>query len=87
MLSGDPVFASIEIEDENTIAAVIDWFGDNARIYKYNKNGPQHATIVCNENALFYWCMQYSETIKVTSPQSLIDRLKNEAERILKKYE
>ena len=87
MLSGDPIFASIEIEDENTIAAVIDWFGDNARIYKYNKNGPQHATIVCNENALFYWCMQYSETIKVTSPQSLIDRLKNEAERILKKYE
>ena len=87
MLSGDSVFATFEIEDDRAIPVLIDWFGDNVRIYKNNKNASQRATIVCNENALFYWCMQYSEMVKVTSPQSLIDRIKKEAERIIKRYE
>ena len=87
LLSGEPVSATIEIEDENTIGAVIDWFGGKAKIYKSEEDGIQYARITCNESALFYWCMQYSESIKVVSPQSLIDRIKGEAERILKKYE
>ena len=86
MLSGDSIMASIDIENESVIPAIIDWFGDNARIYRYSEKGNIHATIVCNEHALFYWCMQYSENIKVTSPQSLINRIKTEAERMIKKY-
>ena len=63
----------------------MDWFGKNAKIYK--KDDKLLADIKCNESALFYWYMQYSETITIISPQSLIDRVKNEAERILTKYE
>ena len=85
MLSGEPVSAIIQIEDENTVGSVVDWFGDNAKLYK--EEGAQYAKIHCNESALFYWCMQYSETIKVISPESLINRIKAEAERILKTYE
>ena len=87
LLAGDPILACIEIEDHNTIAAVVDWFGDNARIYKYSPKGKQYATIVCNENALFYWCMQYCETVKVVSPKDLAVRIQREAGRIISKYE
>ena len=64
---------------------IVDWFGKNARVYK--KDDLLYADIKCNESALFYWYMQYSETFTIISPQSLIDRAKKEAERILKKYE
>ena len=84
LLGGDVINATIELEEENSIQFVIDWFGKNARVYK--KEEKLYADIKCNESALFYWCMQYSETTKVVSPQSLIDRIKKEAKSILEKY-
>lgn len=85
LLDGDVINATIQIETPNSIQFVVDWFGKNAKIYK--KNDKLLADIKCNESALFYWYMQYSETLTLISPQSLIDRVKNEAERILNKYD
>ena len=85
LLAGDVINATIEIEDLNSVVFVKDWFGKNSRIYR--KDDKLYADIKSNESALFYWYMQYSETITIISPQSLIDRVKNEAERILTKYE
>lgn len=84
LLEGDVILASFKIEDDNAIQFVVDWFGNNARIYK--RNGNQYATITGNENALFYWYMQYSESFTVLAPQSLVRRVREEAERILKKH-
>lgn len=85
LLDGNVITASVKIEDDNSIQYVVDWFGKNAWIHK--RNGNQYATITCNENALFYWYMQFSESITIISPQSLINRVKAQAERIVKKYE
>ena len=85
LLDGDVVKATFLIEQPSYIQFVIDWFGKNARTY--SKNGNLYADIKCNESALFYWYMQYSECVTIVSPQSLIDRAKTEAERIVKKYE
>ena len=85
LLDGTVITASVKIEDDNSIQYVVDWFGKNAWIHK--RNGNQYATITCNENALFYWYMQFSESITIISPQSLINRVKAQAERIVKKYE
>ncbi len=85
LLDGDVIKATIQIENPNSVQFVVDWFGKNAKIYK--KDDKLLADIKCNESALFYWYMQYSETLTIISPQSLIDRVKNEAERILNKYD
>ena len=85
LLSGEVINAVIELSDTNSINYVVDWFGKNAKVV--NKDGKLYANIKCNESALFYWCMQYSETTKVISPQSLIDRIKSEAQSILEKYQ
>ena len=84
LLEGNIVTAGFKIEDDNAIQFVVDWFGNNARIYK--RNGNQYATITGNENALFYWYMQYSESFTIMGPQTLVQRVKDEAERILKKH-
>ncbi len=85
LLDGDIINATIQIEIPSSVQFVVDWFGKNAKIYK--KGDKLLADIKCNESALFYWYMQYSETLTIISPQSLIDRVKNEAKRILAKYE
>ena len=85
LLDGEVINATIQIDNPNSVQYVIDWFGKNANIYK--KEDKLLVDIKCNESALFYWYMQYSETFTILSPQSLIDRVKNEAERIVKKYE
>lgn len=85
LLDGDVIKATFLIEQPSYIQFVIDWFGKNARTY--SKNGNLYADIKCNESALFYWYMQYSECVTIVSPQSLINRAKTEAERIVKKYE
>lgn len=85
LLDGEVIKATIEIDNPNYVQFVIDWFGRNARTYK--KDGKLYADIKCNESALFYWYMQYSECVTIISPQSLIERVKKEAERIVKKYE
>ena len=84
LLDGDIIDATIEIEKPEHITFVKDWFGKNAKIYR--KDNTLYADIRSNESALFYWYMQYSETMKIISPQSLIDRVKKEVERIIKKY-
>lgn len=85
LLADDVINATIEIENPEHIVFIKDWFGKNARLYK--KEGKILADIKSNESALFYWYMQYSETMRIVSPQSLIERVKQEAERIVKKYE
>ena len=85
LLAGDVINATIEIEDSNSVVFVKDWFGKNSRIYR--KNDKLYVDIKSNESALFYWYMQYSETMTIIKPQSLIYRVKAEAERISKKYE
>ncbi len=85
LLEGNIITAAFKIEDDNAIQYVVDWFGNNARIYK--RNGNQYTTITGNENALFYWYMQYSESFTIMGPQTLVQRVRDEAERIVKKYE
>ncbi|MBR6226392.1 MAG: WYL domain-containing protein [Bacilli bacterium] len=85
LLDGEVINATIEIENPEHVVFVKDWFGENAKLY--SKDDKLYADIRSNESALFYWYMQYSETLRIVSPQSLIDRVKAEAERILKKHE
>lgn len=85
LLDGEVILVCFKIENDNAIQFVVDWFGNNARIYK--RNGNQYATVVGNENALFYWYMQYSESFTVLSPRFFVDRVRNEAERIVSKHE
>ena len=51
-------------------------------IFRIKKDGILYVGIKCNESALFYWYMQYSECVTIISPpQSLIVRAKKEAKK------
>ena len=85
ILSGDVINAELILDGAWCIQFVKDWFGDNATFE--NKNNEIHAYVRCNENALFYWVMQYSDNVKVVAPDTFIERIKNGLKDALKKYE
>lgn len=84
LFSGGIVRAELEIDNSDSLIYIKDWFGENAYIYKLNDK--IHVNLTCNENALYYWILQYSEHVKVISPDTLIERVKAGAHRILDQY-
>ena len=84
LFSGDVVNAELQLDDSNTIGYIYEYFGKNAEISQ--QNGHIFAKVKCDENALFYFCMQYSEHLKVISPESVKQRIINEANHILERY-
>lgn len=81
---GESIKAVLELKDNTAIKYVKDWFGSNAVIK--NIDGRIETTITCNENALFFWIMQYSGCVKVLSPEALINKVKERGQKILDDY-
>ena len=90
MFSGDVSLSTIEILNPDNIdhpegiTYVKDWFGGNATIYE--QDGKTYAKIKSNENAFFYWALQYQEHIKVLEPTSMVNRIVDSLKQNLNKY-
>lgn len=85
-LFGDKVIdAVLELKDQHSILYIKDWFGDKENIY--NENGKLIAKIRCDEYALYYWVLQYSDEVKVISPDPFKERVKKGLQAALDEYE
>ena len=84
LFGGEVVDAELELENVLAIQYIKDWFGDNAKIRK--KEDKISVKLRCDEEALYYWVIQYSEYVKVISPQSLVDKIKHGLKSALDKY-
>lgn len=84
MFGGEIITTKIEILNKLAISYVIDWFGNNARIYQ--ENDKIIAEIKSNDDAFFYWALQYQDNIKVLSPKKTVKRIISCLEANIKKY-
>ncbi|MGN1133123.1 MAG: helix-turn-helix transcriptional regulator [Oscillospiraceae bacterium] len=84
MFGGNTVNAKLEI-DSSIIGQVIDWFGKEFNIRSKTED-KCIITLEVNENALFYWAMQYGQFVKVIRPQAVADRILNTVKNITRKY-
>jgi predicted DNA-binding transcriptional regulator YafY len=80
------VDAKVILSDEKSIHFAVDWFGDNVTNIVPNGDGTFNATIRNDRYSLCYWCLQYPSNIKVLSPQSLLDDIHEELDKLNKKY-
>lgn len=64
---------------------VMDWFGHEVRIEEADGKGV-HVHVRVNENAMFYWALQYAEHVEVLQPESLRGRLGAAARAMATKY-
>ena len=64
----------------------IDWYGTDYRIIEKDNNYVT-VRVIANENATYYWAMQYGHSAEILEPSSLRDRIKEGLEDMLEKYE
>ena len=84
MFGGKVIDAIVEIENEQSIAYVKDWFGTNTDIY--TKDDKIYAKIKCDDKAFIHWCLQYINSIKVIEPLYLKDQIIDILQTNLDKY-
>ena len=84
MFGGNSITAILKVNSERAIQFIKDWFGENAKIY--NENGQIMASFKCNEQAFFYWIMQYAEHFEVISPQSMREKIVSSIEKLAEIY-
>lgn len=85
LFSGNVITATLELENESAITNTMDWFGEDINIY--TKDGKTLVKIKCDENALYYWVLQYMNEVKVIAPISFVEKVKKGLKEALHKYE
>lgn len=84
MFGGDVIEAELELDGDYVILILKDWFGENFKLK--NKDNKIYAKVKCNEAALYYWVLQYSDCVKVISPTSLVLKIKEGLKNALERY-
>lgn len=70
---------------EDMINELVDWFGKDFRILS-TTDGMSEIAVTCNENAMFFWALQYGPYVEVLEPKGLRDRIAEEIGRMKSKY-
>ncbi len=71
---------------ENMIDYVLDWFGRDVQITKL-ADGILKFTLTASPKAMRFWLLQFGKYVKVLSPQSLVDKIKDDIDEMKKLYE
>jgi predicted DNA-binding transcriptional regulator YafY len=85
MFSGPSVPVKLRT-DESIMNELVDWLGKDFRIKKLDKTGTIEVSLHCNEDAMFYWALQYGPYVEIIEPQSLRERIKHAVQEMSKKY-
>lgn len=84
MFSGDSLQVVIRIQQQN-IGDFIDWYGLNFHVLEENEE-TLTVRIKVNENAVYYWALQYGSVAEVIKPERLRERIRVGLIGILDKY-
>ena len=75
MFSDRPVWTEFTA-DKDLADQIIDWFGKDIRLDGYGDKQIK-VTVKVSPSAMEHWALQYAGYVTVTSPQSLVDSIKN----------
>lgn len=64
---------------------LIDWFSDG--IFYNQTEDEVDVEVDVNYEAMLYWAMQYNSSVRILSPDSLIEKLKEKLQEVLDSYE
>ena len=85
MFSGESVRVKLQVP-EYMMDELVDCFGKEFQIMKTNSEGMMKIIVRCNENAMFYWALQYGLYVEVLEPKSLRTRVKKAVKSMAEKY-
>jgi predicted DNA-binding transcriptional regulator YafY len=66
---------------------LVDWFGkDFSILLEERRDGRLLISLKCNENAFFYWALQFGLSVEVLEPEGLRGRIAQAVEIMNEKY-
>ncbi len=71
--------------DKSIISEIVDWFGKDFTVLEEKENTVL-IHLKCNEIAMFFWAMQFSEYVTIQSPDSLREKICQVAGDIVERY-
>lgn len=72
-------------QSEGIIDNVIDWFGRDMQITEL-ADGNYKFSLTASPRAMRFWILQFGKYVKVLSPQSLVEKIKDDINEMLKLY-
>jgi predicted DNA-binding transcriptional regulator YafY len=67
------------------ISDIVDWFGFDFDVIEKDAELVE-VSVVVNEDAMFFWAMQYGPRVEVLSPKSLRNKLAKATAEVAGKY-
>lgn len=83
---GGPSVRTKILVPENMMNEMIDWLGKEFRVRKTAQDGMVEITVTCNEQAMFYWALQYGPYVEVIEPETLRNRIAVGVNEMVLKY-
>ena len=74
------------IAEKYIISDIIDYFGEDVK-FSNETEDKITVTATVNEQDMYFWALQYALQVKVISPQSLVDDIKNDLQKAVEQYE
>lgn len=71
--------------NETLMDELVDWFGKEFRVIE-KANGEITVRIFGNEQAMYYWALQYGDCVEVMEPKDLREKVKAAVDRMAAKY-
>lgn len=84
MFSGESVMISTLV-DKAMVSELIDWFGKDFKMQE-RRDGQMLVRLKCNEQAFFYWALQYGQYVEVLEPAALRSRIAETVSKMNEKY-
>jgi predicted DNA-binding transcriptional regulator YafY len=84
MFTGEGIQVSFRAK-HSLISDILDWFGTDTMLIREDDEYII-ATVSVNEQAMFYWAMQYGENIEVLTPERLRGKIADAAKGMVEKY-
>lgn len=85
MFSGPSVQVKI-LTYADMMNEMIDWLGKDFRVRKTDVEDQIEITLNCNQEAIFYWALQYGSCVEILEPVSLRNRMGLAAKELNEKY-
>lgn len=86
MFSGESVAINMLV-DETIISELVDWFGNDFYVIEKRRNNQVLVRLKCNEQAFFYWALQYGPYVEVLEPVSLRSKIAEAVSEMNEKYQ
>ncbi len=74
MFSGESINVKMYAK-KHLMNELVDWFGKDFKIRKTDQEEQIEITLICNEQAMFYWALQYGSYVEVLEPIRLRERI------------